>query len=124
MHVPKPGTPIVIACDASKTGVGYIATTEDGKIIDMGGRLHSKEQAKRPIMQLELMALEYALRKLRTYVFRASHTTVLTDNKCGLGHLKSCKLATNDKAFQYLSKIQEYPATFRYIDTKANVSSL
>ena len=81
----------------------------------------SDEQTRYNIMQLELMAIEHALYSCRSYILRAKKTTVLSDSMTSLGQIRSCALPTSDRAWRYLSKIQQYPGTeFKYIDTKAN----
>ena len=122
MSIPKENEELTLATDASGSGIGWTLTiTKTGNIVELGGRQFKEQEHRYTTMEVELMAAAEALSKLRLYIARCSKITLLTDNKCALGHINSSRLPTTDRAMKFLFQIQNTKnLTAKYISTKDN----
>ena len=122
LTIPKLGENLVLATDASGTGIGWSLTLEStGEIVEIGGRQFKDQETRYTVLEVELMAAAEALNKLKLFITRAEKITLLTDNKCALGLINSSKKAPSDRAFRFLTQIMETRSLVaKYINTKDN----
>ena len=77
--------PIFIFTDAHISGLGAIlaqgSTISDAKPVALASRTTNSAENKYPQLDLEAMAIDFALRRFRIYLAGAPHITIVTDHK-------------------------------------------
>uniref|UniRef100_A0A0N5CC24 RNA-directed DNA polymerase n=1 Tax=Strongyloides papillosus TaxID=174720 RepID=A0A0N5CC24_STREA len=105
-----------IFTDASFQGLGA-ALTQNGKPVAFTSRSLKPAEKNYPIIKLEALALVYALRQFRPYIY-GKHTIVITDHKPLLSLLKNKELEGILQRYQMA--IMEYDLTIQYVKGSDN----
>ena len=118
-----PGLPIQLLTDASRTGIGYVLVqnnqTKAPHLITCGSRFISSAENNYAVVELELLAIQWAVEKCRLYLSGA-HFTIVTDHQPLLGIMNGRNLdAFNNTCIQRLmSKLLGYSFTVEWIAGK------
>lgn len=105
--------PIVVQTDASTGGLGAVLM-QDGKPVCYASRsLTDSEQNYAPI-ELELLAIVYAMQKFDQYVFGCKDLTVHTDHEPLEPILKKSLLKAPKRLQSMLLALQRYPMSVKY----------
>ena len=117
-----PKKPIVLLTDASRTGLGYILTQPDivipsgthsvakipkGKLITCGSRFLSEAEGNYAVVELELLAIQWAVHKCRLYVAGANFQ-VITDHQplIGIMNGKNLDAMQNARIHRLMAKLR------------------
>ena len=108
-----PKKPIVLLTDASRTGLGYILTQPDivipssthavakipkGKLITCGSRFLSDAEGNYAVVELELLAIQWAVHKCRLYLAGANFQ-VITDHHHEWAEFRCSSKCKNPQAY-------------------------
>ena len=126
MHF-DPKLPVVLITDASRTGLGFILAQDDGlgghtRLITCGSRFLSPAEANYAVIELECLAIQWAILKCRNYLIGVNFT-VKTDHKPLLGVIngKDLDAVNNTRLQRILSKLLGYTYTVEYVPGKLNM---
>ena len=116
--------PFLVACDASYLALGacLMQRGEDNKIrpIEFASKTISDTQKNYPVIDLEAMAVDFALRKFRFIIF-GYNITVLTDHKPLVALFNSKRLdELNPRMIRLVLRVQSYEPKVVYIEGKLN----
>jgi len=107
----------VVYSDASGKGLGCVLM-QHGKVIAYASRQLKTHEVNYPVHDLELVAIVFALRIWRHYLYRA-RTQIFTDHK-SLKYLMSQK-ELNMRQRRWIELIKDYDCTLEYHPGKANM---
>ena len=79
--IPKANTPLRLYTDASKRAIGFVLTTVEHEIVWFGSRVLKDAELNYHIEELEVLALNEGLLKVKVYSVRASVLLVNLDNR-------------------------------------------
>ena len=118
-----PSLPVSLYTDASRKGIGFILTqrSTDGalKLITCSSRFLSNAEGNYAVVELELLAIQWAVEKCRMYL-AGTHFTVLTDHKPLLGIMngKNLDAMNNNRIQRLMSKLLGYSYDVLWIPGK------
>ena len=118
-----PSLPTTLMTDASRTGLGYILVQHDGaghtRLITCGSRFLSPAEKNYAVVELECLAVEWAISKCRLYL-AGIEFKVKTDHKPLLGIMNGRELeAINNQRLQrIMSKLLGYSFKVEWIAGK------
>lgn len=119
---PNNDLPYAVYTDACKFGISAVLmqTDEAGvtNIVSTASRVLSSAEMRFTTCEQELLAVVYALRKFRLYVF-GQRVTLFSDNKA-LSFLKKCALTSN-RITRWVLEIQEYDIDIVHVKGSDNV---
>ena len=125
----EPGLPIQLLTDASRKGLGYCLVQMDGhgakaipKLITAGSRYLGTAEVNYAVIELELLAIQWAVTKCRLYL-AGTKFKIVTDHKPLLGIMNGKHLdAMNNVRIQRLmSKLLGFEFTVEWIAGKNHV---
>ena len=99
--IPKANTPLRLYTDASKRAIGFVLTTENHEIVWFGSRVLKDAELNYHIEELEVLALNEGLMKVKVYSVRASVLLVNLDNR---NHIRAMLSFQTPPATARLSK--------------------
>ena len=122
-----PKLPVVLITDASRLGLGYILAQDDGlgghtRLITCGSRFLSPAEANYAVIELECMAIQWAILKCRNYLLGVDFV-VKTDHKSLLGVIngKDLDAVNNARLQRMLSKLLGFQYKVEYVPGKLNL---
>ena len=123
----NPKLPVTLITDASRLGLGFILAQEGNiegqlKLITCGSRFLSKAESNYAVIELECMAIQWAILKCRNYLLGVNFT-VKTDHKPLLGVIngKDLDAVNNTRLQRILSKLLGFQFKVEYVPGKLNV---
>jgi len=117
LTLPSGSEGFVVYSDASGKGLGCVLM-QHGKVIAYASRQLKTHEVNYPVHDLELVAIVFALRIWRHYLYRA-RTQIFTDHK-SLKYLMSQK-ELNMRQRRWIELIKDYDCTLEYHPGKANM---
>ena len=115
----KVNHPVTVQCDASTEGLGA-ALIQDKKPVAYASRSLSDSEKNYAPIELELLAIVFAMQKFVQYVFGNAAVTVHTDHE-PLVHIWRKSLLKAPRRLQaMLLALQRYPAEIQYVPGKSN----
>ena len=108
-----PALPVSLFTDASRKGIGFVLTQRDpeGKLrlITCSSRFLNNAESNYAVVELELLAIQWAVDKCRLYL-AGTHFTVLTDHKplIGIMNGKNLDAMNNTRIQRLMSKLLGY----------------
>jgi hypothetical protein len=114
---PESGKSFTVYTDASRIGLGYVLIQE-GRVIAYGSRQFRKHEGNYPTHDLELVAVVFALKSWRHYLYGEACDTY-TDHK-SLKYIFTQK-ELNLRQHRCLELIKDYDLSIHYHPGKANV---
>lgn len=111
----------IVTTDASKLGCGAVLSQNingQDRPICFASHAFDKYEQKKKVIELELIAIHFAIKKFRPYLY-GTHFTVRTDHK-PLKYLYSLADPSN-KLTRIRLELEEYNFTVEYIKGKSNV---
>ena len=122
-----PKLPVVLITDASRLGLGFILAQDDGlgghtRLITCGSRFLSPAEANYAVIELECMAIQWAILKCRNYLLGVDFV-VKTDHKPLLGVIngKDLDAVNNTRLQRILSKLLGFQYKVEYVPGKQNL---
>ena len=121
-----PSLPVALYTDASRNGIGFILTQKDEnghlRLITCGSRFISNAERNYAVVELECLAIQWAVEKCRLYL-AGTDFTVFTDHKPLLGILngKNMEAQRNTRIQRLMSKLLGYSYTVEWIEGKRQV---
>ena len=118
-----PKLPIKLLTDASRTGIGYILTQEDQdkaqRMITCGSRFLNDAEKNYAVVELELLAIQWAVQKCRLYL-AGSNFKVITDHQplIGIMNGKNLDAINNARIQRMMSKLLGYSFKVEWIPGK------
>ena len=115
--------------DASRTGIGYILTQEDQtgahQLITCGSRFLKDAETNYAVVELELLAIQWAIQKCRLYIV-GSNFMVITDHQTLIGIMngKNLDAINNARIHHLMSKLLGYTFKVEWIAGKASASRM
>ena len=122
----NPELPSVLITDASRTGLGFILTQDDdlghARLITCGSRFLSPAENNYAVIELECMAIQWAIIKCRNYLLGVNFI-VKTDHKPLLGVIngKDLDAVNNARLQRILSKLLGFQFNVEYVPGKLNL---
>ena len=127
-----PKLPITLLTDASRTGLGYILMQTEvtppkkpvRKLITCGSRFLSEAEGNYAVVELELLAIQWAVKKCRLYLAGADFE-VITDHQPLLGIMNGRNLDAiqNARIHRLMSKLLGYRFNVRWTPGKNHCNS-
>jgi hypothetical protein len=117
LALPESGKRFTVYTDASRIGLGCVLMQE-GRVIAYGSMQLRKHEGNYPTHDLELVAVVFALKSWRHYVYGES-CDIFTDHK-SLKYIFTQK-ELNLRQRQWLELIKDYDLSIHYHPGKANV---
>ena len=82
----EPGRPLTLQTDASRLkGLGYVLLQEDlegrQRLLEAGSRFISETESRYAMVELELLAVTWALKKCKVFLSGQEHFRVITDHR-------------------------------------------
>ena len=119
-----PELPIRLLTDASRSGIGFcLVQTETGRklplLIQAGSRFLSPAEKNYAVVELELLAIQWAVEKCRIYV-AGTDFTIITDHQPLLGILnrKNLDAINNIRIQRLMSKLLGYSFRVEWVPGK------
>jgi hypothetical protein len=121
LHHPIPGKRLYIESDASLAGIGavvyYLDDNNEKCIVSCASRSLKAAEKNYSICEIELLAIQFALLRLRYFVANTP-LTIRTDHKA-LSFMMKCRLL-NARLTRWILAIQDYNFEIEYIRGKDN----
>ena len=120
-----PKLPVTLTTDASRIGLGFILTQKDTSdnvgLVQAGSRFLSPAERNYAVIELEAMAIQWAILKCRSYLLGVEFN-VLTDHKPLLGVMngKDLDSINNGRLQRMISKLVGYQYNVEYLPGKMN----
>ena len=120
-----PKLPVTLTTDASRTGLGFILTQADTDgtvgLVQCGSRFLSPAEANYAVVELEAMAIQWAILKSKNYLLGAEFE-VLTDHKPleGIMNGRDLDSINNARLQRIMSKLIGYQFSVKYLPGKIN----
>ena len=125
LQIPEMNSRIHIFTDASFQAFGYNLYTDEGNIVEFGGKVQNASQKNYDIICLELEAILQAVNKFKVHIARASEVVVHVDNKSAVSYLNKYEQCHSERSARLVSRILMFPKLkFVHVGTKANNSDL
>jgi len=117
--------PTRLSTDASRQGLGYVLQQLHGdtwSLVQAGSRFLSDAESRYAIIELELLAVAWAVTKCRIFLAGLQHFTVVTDHNPLISILNNRRLdeIENPRLQRLKSRLMGYNLTAKWIKGKGN----
>ena len=110
----KVNHPVIVQCDASTEGLGG-ALIQDNKPVAFASRSLTESEKKYAPIELELLAIVFAMQRFDQYVFGNPEVHIHTDHEPLTSIWKKSLLKAPRRLQSMLLALQRYPAKLHYI---------